>query len=178
MKISIFGTGYVGLVTGACLAELGNDVVCYDINERKIRLLKGGKIPIHEPELEGPCREEYRREKAQFSRWIRKKPCGKEKPFSLRSGLLKRRMEGRIFRMWKMPRGLSGKSFQICCCGHQEHRSCRHGQRIEKFIKEHCGEDFDVVSNPEFLRQGSAVFDFMNPERIIIGANSGKPQRR
>lgn len=177
MRISIFGTGYVGLVTGACLAELGNDVVCYDINERKIGLLKGGKIPIHEPELESLVAKNVGEGRLSFT-LDPKEAVGKKEAIFIAVGTPQKKNGGADLSYVENAARTIGKNLsKYAVVVTKSTVPVGTGQRIEKFIKEHCGEDFDVVSNPEFLRQGSAVFDFMNPERIIVGANSDKPQK-
>ncbi|MFA6097224.1 MAG: UDP-glucose/GDP-mannose dehydrogenase family protein [Candidatus Paceibacterota bacterium] len=177
MRISIFGTGYVGLVTGACLAELGNDVVCYDINEKKIGLLKSGKIPIHEPELESLVARNIGEGRLSFT-LDPKEAVRKRGAIFIAVGTPQKKNGGADLSYVENAARTIGKNLSgYAVIVTKSTVPVGTGQGIRKFIREHYEEDFDIVSNPEFLRQGSAVFDFMNPERIIVGASSDRSQK-
>jgi len=179
MNISIIGTGYVGLVTGTCFAELGNNVLCVDIDKEKIKQLKSGISPIYEPGLEELIRRNQREGRLNFSE-------------SMEEAVLKSKV---IFIAVGTPPKANGEANLV----YVESVS----RDIAKFMKEyrvivekstvpvHTGEwvkrtislynthkiEFDVVSNPEFLREGTAINDFMKPDRIVIGVESEKAKK-
>lgn len=177
MKITIFGTGYVGLVTGACLAEVGNDVFCVDIDQRKIALLNEGHIPIHEPGLEEVVVKNRESGRLTFSTDVAAgvahglfqflavgTPADEDGSADLKHVLAVADGIGEHMEAYKIvvlkstvPVGTSDRVRRAV----QERLSAR-GAKME----------FDVVSNPEFLKEGAAVEDFMRPDRIIIGTEN------
>ena len=174
MKITIIGTGYVGLVTGACLAELGNDVFCLDLDADKIALLNNGGIPIHEPGLAEVVARNRAAGRLQFSTDIAASvahgvlqfiavgtPPDEDGSADLQYVLAAARNIGRHMNAFKV---IVDKS--TVPVGTAE--------RVRAAILEEAGArgasvDFSVVSNPEFLKEGAAVEDFMRPDRIVIG---------
>ena len=173
-RICVLGTGYVGLVTGACFADLGNQVSCVDIDRAKIELLNKGLIPIYEPGLEELVRRNQKAGRLSFST-------------SYKSGI-----EGAdfIFVAVNTPSGAEGESDMtyvlqsaegIAVCLNKyaiivNKSTCPvgTGDRVAATIKRANEKaEFDVVSNPEFLREGRAVADFMQPDRIVLGATNG-----
>lgn len=172
MKITVVGTGYVGLVTGTCLAEMGNEVLCVDIDEEKIEQMHAGKVPIYEPHLEGIFQRNIAAGRLQFTT-------------SLSEGIDYANI---IFLALPTPEGEDG-SADLSYVLDVAKKIGKHitsykiivdkstvpvgtSEKVKKTIAEHAKTDFDVVSNPEFLREGFAVDDFLKPERIIIGASS------
>lgn len=172
MKITVVGTGYVGLVTGTCLAETGNDVLCIDIDEDKVKIMQEGKVPIYEPHLDLLFERNIRAGRLNFST-------------SLDEGL----EHGTIIMLaLPTPEDEDGSADLSYILGAAKDI----GQRISEYkvivdkstvpvgtadmvkdvIAKETDADFDVVSNPEFLREGFAVDDFLKPERIIIGSSS------
>jgi len=174
MKITIIGTGYVGLVTGTCLAEVGNSVVCVDIDKDKVLRMKEGILPIYEPHLKSLFDRNIKEERLLFTT-------------SLDEGLTHGDI---IFLALPTPEDKNGSvdlSYVLEVAN-------QIGQKIDKYkvivnkstvpigtaklvtetIKKHTNTDFDVVSNPEFLREGFAVSAFMKPDRIVIGSSSEK----
>ena len=172
MKITVVGTGYVGLVTGTCLAETGNDVLCIDIDEDKVKIMQEGKVPIYEPHLDLLFERNIRAGRLNFST-------------SLDEGL----EHGTIIMLaLPTPEDEDGSADLSYILGAAKDI----GQRISEYkvivdkstvpvgtadmvrdvITKETDADFDVVSNPEFLREGFAVDDFLKPERIIIGSSS------
>ncbi len=174
MKITVVGTGYVGLVTGTCFAETGNDVVCVDIDEAKIKKMLKGQIPIYEPNL-GEL----------FSHNI------KEGRLHLTTSLADGVKEAEIiFLALPTPPGEDGSADLSYVLGVAKELSglLEHytiivdkstvpvgtSERVRDYIAAHTKVPFDVVSNPEFLREGFAVSDFMKPDRVVIGTSSVK----
>src|SRR5260363_372821 len=151
MKITIIGTGYVGLVTGACFAELGNEVFCIDIDARKIELLNNGGLPVYEPGL-----------KALIARIFRRDGSASQ-PISPRALLMARFSSLR----WVRRRMKTVQPISIMCWPPHAGLAAR-------------GNDapFAVVSNPEFLKEGAAIEDFMRPDRIVLGCASGPEGQR
>ncbi len=172
MKITIIGTGYVGLVTGTCLAETGNDVVCVDINEEKVNKMKQGVVPIYEPQLDVLFHKNIKSQRLNFTTSLEEgldhgtivflalpTPEGQDGSADLSYVLDVAEKVGSHIKEYKV---IVGKS--TVPVGTAE--------RVRQTISAKTSTEFDVVSNPEFLREGFAVADFLKPERIIIGTKS------
>jgi len=179
MKVCVIGTGYVGLVSGVCLAEIGHDVICVDKDEAKISLLKEGKIPIYEEGLEELVKNNYESKKLVFdsntSYGIRESDivfiCVGTPP--LPSGKPNLAAIDDVARM--IGKSLNGYKIIL----NKSTVPIGSAKRIRKIIKENQDRgngnyEFDIVSNPEFLKEGEAVKDAFFPERIVIGSNSEK----
>ncbi|HET6263519.1 MAG TPA: UDP-glucose/GDP-mannose dehydrogenase family protein [Usitatibacter sp.] len=177
MKVSIIGTGYVGLVTGACLADVGNNVLCLDVDERKITRLKGGEIPIYEPGLKDIVRANlasgrlaFTVDPAESARYAKVQmiavgtPPGEDGSADLRYVLEAART---VARHMDGPRVIVDKSTVPVGTADKVRDAVAQtlAERGAKF-------PFHMVSNPEFLKEGAAVEDFMRPDRIVIGADS------
>lgn len=174
MKIAVVGTGYVGLVTGTCLAEMGNDVVCVDVNSSKVEQMKLGKIPIYEPDLDDIFKKNISANRLKFTTF-------------LSEGIRDVRV---IFLALPTPPGEDGSADLSYILGVSKElgKILSHyavivdkstvpvgtAQKVRVKIAENAKTNFDVVSNPEFLREGQAVADFMKPERVVIGSSSEK----
>ncbi|MDR5834551.1 UDP-glucose/GDP-mannose dehydrogenase family protein [Caballeronia sp. LZ034LL] len=178
MKVTIVGTGYVGLVTGACLAEIGNDVFCVDVDPRKIEILNNGGVPIHEPGLQEMLRRTRAAGRIQFSTDVKASvehgdiqfiavgtPPDEDGSADLQYVLAAARNIGKYSNGFKVIVDKStvpvGTALQV-------------GRVVAEELKARGldGSDkhgFSVVSNPEFLKEGAAVDDFMRPDRIVIG---------
>jgi UDPglucose 6-dehydrogenase len=172
MKISVIGTGYVGLVTGTCLAETGNDVLCIDINEDKVKQMQKGVVPIYEPHLDILFDRNIKANRLSFST-------------SLKEGLDHGEI---IFLALPTPEDEDGSANLSYVLGVAKEIGKKiknykvivdkstvpvgTSDRVRETIANETNIDFDVVSNPEFLREGFAVDDFLKPERIIIGSSS------
>src|SRR5450830_578909 len=174
MKITIIGTGYVGLVTGACLAELGNDVFCLDVDQRKIDMLNGGGIPIHEPGLEDVVARNRAAGRLHFSTDVAASvahgdvqfiavgtPPDEDGSADLQYVLAAARNIGLHMQGFKV---IVDKSTVPVGTADKVHAAVLAAQPGEKI-------GFSVVSNPEFLKEGAAVEDFMRPDRIVIGCD-------
>jgi UDPglucose 6-dehydrogenase len=177
MNIAVIGTGYVGLVTGGCLAQLGMNVICMDIDEKKIKKLKSGIVPIYEPGLEQIIRENLNSERLSFTTNIEEAVAHAKvifiavgtPPQQDDSADLKHVYQAAqdIARYMEDYKVIVNKSTVPIGTGHLVKTE------IEKILKERNKTfGFDVVSNPEFLREGTAVKDFLKPDRIVIGAES------
>ncbi len=182
MKITVIGSGYVGLVSGACLAELGNDVLCLDVDARKISLLQQGGVPIYEPGLEALIKSNVAAGRLRFTTDIEESvshglvqmiavgtPSGEDGSADLQYVLAAARNIGRSMTEYKVivdkstvPVGTANKVKQAV----QEELNKR-GLDPQSSI---LNPGFSVVSNPEFLKEGSAIEDFNRPDRIVIGA--------
>jgi len=179
MKIAVIGTGYVGLVTGTCFAETGVDVTCIDINAEKIKMLKDGIVPIYEPGLEVMIKRNIEKSRLNFTTEIRKgiegaevifiavgTPPGEDGSADLKhvktvATEIGRSISGYVVVVTKstVPVGTS--------------------EVVKKVIQKELNTrkkkvSFDMASNPEFLKEGSAIEDFLKPERIVIGTNTEK----
>jgi UDPglucose 6-dehydrogenase len=176
MHIGIIGTGYVGLVTGACFAEFGLSVTCVDKDEKKIAALKKGVVPFYEPGLEELVKRNFQQERLRFTTKIAK---------AVESSLV-------IFIAVGTPRRGDG-SADMKYVEEVAREIAKHmdgykvivtkstvpvgtGEKLREIISANLKEqtDFDIVSNPEFLREGSAIEDFMRPNRVVIGARSAQ----
>ena len=177
MKLTIIGTGYVGLVTGACFSEMGSHVTCVDIDEEKINNLKKGILPIYEPGLEQIVIQNFKEGTLEFSSNLAKAakdcslffiavgtPPGDDGSADLQYVLQVAQQIGQnitdyavIVDKSTVPVGTADRVRAVI------------EQELEK---RHMEIEFDVVSNPEFLKEGAAVNDFLKPDRIIVGADS------
>ena len=177
MKISIIGTGYVGLVSGTCFAETGNQVICVDIDEKKLQRLRDGKVPIYEPQLDVLFERNIRQGRLQFTNSLKEAveqtdliflalptPPGEDGSADLSYVLNVAKELGEIISEYKV---IVDKS--TVPVGTAE--------KVNAAIQENAKVDFDVVSNPEFLREGFAVEDFLKPDRVVIGTSSERAKK-
>ncbi len=177
MKITIFGSGYVGLVTGACFAEVGNDVLCVDIDQQKVDSLNNGVIPIHEPGLDEIVAENIRAGRLRFTSDMREgvgfglyqivavgTPPDEDGSADLRHVLSVAESIGTYMNEYRIVINKSTVPVGTADRVREKIRSVLAERKI--------AVDFDVVSNPEFLKEGDAVNDFMKPERIVIGVDN------
>ena len=175
MKVSVVGTGYVGLVSGACLANLGLDVVCADVDESKIKVLLDGGIPIYEPGLEEVVHRNVHAGRLSFTTDVGSATRNAEVVFlavgtpPLPDGSADMRFVFDAARIFSE----NHKGYQVIVT--KSTVPVGTGARIEEMLLEkHPRDSFAVVSNPEFLREGSAVSDFTNPDRIVVGCDDPK----
>ena len=183
MKITVVGTGYVGLVTGTCFAESGNEVVCIDINRDKVKKMQSGQIPIYEPGLETLFHRNIKANRLQFSTDLEKGvtfgeiiflalPTPEDEDGSADLSYVMD-VAGKIGEIIeKNPEA----SYKIIV--NKSTVPVGTADKVLALIREKTQKDFDVVSNPEFLREGFAVDDFMKPERVIIGTRSDKARQK
>ncbi len=176
MKITIIGTGYVGLVSGACLSEIGNDVLCLDLDHAKVDTLKAGKVPIYEPGLDELVKHNVASGRLRFTADVEDAvefgilqliavgtPPDDDGAADLRYVFEAARNIGRHMTTYKIVVGKSTVPVGTADCIRRVIRAELAARRIDV--------PFSIVSNPEFLKEGAAVDDFMKPDRIVIGAD-------
>jgi UDPglucose 6-dehydrogenase len=177
MKIAVIGTGYVGLVTGTCFAESGNNVICVDIVEEKINKLNKGELPIYEPELDTLVHRNIVEKRLRFTT-------------NLADGIKGAQV---VFMALPTPPGEDGSADLSYILGaardlapllknyavviNKSTVPVGTAEKVRAVIEKEGATNFDVVSNPEFLREGLAVNDFMNPDRVVIGTKSDKARK-
>jgi UDPglucose 6-dehydrogenase len=179
MRITIFGSGYVGLVTGACLADAGNQVVCVDVDRRKVEMLKAGEIPIHEPGLEAVVTRNAAAGRLTFTTDAREgvdhglfqliavgTPPDEDGSADLRYVLAVARTIGEHMSEYKV---VVTKSTVPVGTADKVQRAV-----AESLQARGAAVEFDMVSNPEFLKEGAAITDFMKPDRVVIGTSSAR----
>lgn len=179
MNISVIGTGYVGLVSGTCFAETGNDVICVDIDENKVERMRNGEVPIYEPGLETLFERNTRQGRLKFTTNLKEAVDHAEI----------------IFLALPTPPGADGSADLSFVLGVAEDMTALikdykvivnkstvpvgTGQAVEDVLKAKLDPElFDVVSNPEFLREGVAVDDFLRPDRVVVGTDSEKAREK
>jgi len=181
MKITIFGTGYVGLVTGACLADVGHDVMCMDVDENKINKLKNGQIPIYEPGLDNIVKHTVESGRLSFTTDAEEAvahgllqfiavgtPPDEDGSADLQYVTAVARSIGQYMNEYKV---IVDKSTVPVGTGEKVRAAAQ-----SELDKRSSDLKFDVVSNPEFLKEGAAINDFMKPDRIVVGTESEKAQ--
>jgi UDPglucose 6-dehydrogenase len=184
MKITIIGTGYVGLVTGACLAEIGHDVFCLDVDPRKIEILNSGGVPIHEPGLQEIIRRTQAAGRITFSTDVEASvahgdvqfiavgtPPDEDGSADLQYVLEAARNIGRTMAGFKV---IVDKSTVPVGTAQRVHAVVEE-ELARRGLSNDAQHRFSVVSNPEFLKEGAAVDDFMRPDRIVIGIDEDEP---
>lgn len=177
MKIAVVGTGYVGLVTGTCLAETGNDVICVDIDENKVNRMRNGEVPIYEPHLDVLFERNIKQGRLKFTTDLNEAvepaqvvflalptPPGEDGSADLSYILGVADNLGKIMKDYKV---LVDKS--TVPVGTAE--------KVTAAVAKHAKIEFDVVSNPEFLREGFAVDDFLKPDRVVVGTSSKRAEK-
>jgi len=174
MKIAIIGSGYVGLVTGACFAEVGHEVICVDNDERKIKALSNGKIPIYEPGLEQLVLRNVSAHRLQFSGSIEQGVDNSQVIFIAVPTPPQADGSVDLTYIERVAREIASVLKEYRVIVDKSTVPVKTGEKVADTIRRYnkVNVDFDVVSNPEFLREGCAVPDLMEPDRIVIGSNS------
>lgn len=176
MKLCIIGSGYVGLVSGACFAEVGHNVICVDNDQRKVDMLKAGKIPIYEPGLEELVTQNVAAKRLHFTASIEEGVDNSDVVFIAVPTPPQPDGSVDLSYIERVAREIAGvlKPGQYRVIVDKSTVPVKTGEKVADTIRRYNkqGADFDVVSNPEFLREGCAVPDLMKPDRIVIGGNS------
>ncbi len=171
MRVAMIGTGYVGLVSGVCFSEFGVDVVCVDRDEDKISRLNNGEVPIYEPGLEAMVESNEKAGRLTFTTDLKKAVHGADAVF-IAVGTPSRRGDGHadLSYVYGAAREIAAALNGYTVIVTKSTVPVGTGDEVERIIREARPDaDFDVVSNPEFLREGSAIEDFMRPDRVVIG---------
>ncbi len=177
MKIAVIGTGYVGLVAGACLADMGNDVICVDNNVEKLKSLEKGIIPIYEPGLEELVKVNCREKRLSFSSDIDNAVKVSKVCFIAVGTPQGEDGSADLQYVFEVAKQISKAMNDYKVIVDKSTVPVGTAEKVSQIIKENTKYSFDVVSNPEFLKQGNAVEDFFYPDRVIIGSNSDKATR-
>ena len=174
MDISIIGSGYVGLVTGACFADVGHNVICVDNDETKVKTLQAGRIPIYEPGLEQIIHRNVSAHRLRFSGSIREGVDNSQIVFIAVPTPPQPNGEVDLSFIEKVSREIADVLTDYRVIVDKSTVPVKTGERVAETIKRYNrrGAKFDVVSNPEFLREGCAIHDLMHPDRIVIGSQS------
>ena len=174
----MIGTGYVGLVTGACLADMGNEVICIDNDPDKIQKLKNGKIPIYEPGLEDLVKKNVQAKRLLFSGSIEEGVQFAQVIFIAVSTPPRPDGAADLSSIEKVARDVARCMDGYRVLVDKSTVPVKTGEKVAETVARFCkkGTDFDVVSNPEFLREGSAISDFLVPDRVVIGVSSKRAE--
>ncbi len=179
MKISCIGCGYVGLTISVCLAELGNDVICVDIDKKKIEDLNKGKVPIYEPGLEDMLKRNFKEKRISFATDIKIAIQNSDVIFIAVSTPPGKDHEADISFVKDVAKGIGTYMNGYKVIVNKSTVPVGTAQVVRDIIKENQikNVEFDVVSNPEFLREGEAINDFMMPDRVVIGTDSERAKK-
>jgi UDPglucose 6-dehydrogenase len=176
MKLCMIGTGYVGLVSGVCFSDLGNDVICVDKNEKKIKNLKKGIVPIYEPGLEELVLKNYKNKRLNFSTDLQNSIKKSDIIFICVGTPTKKNGSGAdLSQIYSVGNEISQSINKFKVIITKSTVPVMTGDELEKIISKKVNKKkFSVVSNPEFLREGEAIRDFIYPDRVVIGSNDKK----
>ncbi|MDC6482712.1 UDP-glucose/GDP-mannose dehydrogenase family protein [Candidatus Pelagibacter sp.] len=179
MKLCMIGTGYVGLVSGVCFSDLGNTVYCVDNNKNKIDLLNDGKVPIYEPGLEEILKKNYKEKRLIFTTDLKKAVLNSDIIFiCVGTPTLKNSDSADLKYVYNVVKQLKKIISKYKIIVTKSTVPVCTGDKIEKILGNLINKNLvDVVSNPEFLREGEAIRDFIHPDRVIIGTNSKKANK-
>ena len=177
MKLSIIGTGYVGLVTGTCFAEVGHHVICVDNDEAKVKMLQAGGIPIYEPDLEELVKKNVAAGRLKFT--ARTAEGVENSDVIFIAVPTPPQPDGSVDLSYieRVARDIASAMTSYKIVVDKSTVPVKTGEKVSETIKRYCTAkvEFDVVSNPEFLREGFAVGDLMHPDRVVIGTRSPRP---
>ena len=180
MKLVIVGTGYVGLVSGACFAEFGYETICIDKDAKRIQKLKLGKCPFYEPGMDNLLSKHLNETKLlSFSLSLSESIKDADLVF-ITVGTPSRRLndDADLSYVWSVADEIAKNIKKYCVVVTKSTVPVGTSKEIKKVISKSVPEDlFDVVSNPEFLREGSAIDDFMRPDRVVIGSENSKSEK-
>jgi len=173
MKLCMIGTGYVGLVSGVCFSDLGNDVICVDKDEKKINKLKQGIIPIYEPGLEELVLKNYKNKRLNFSTDLQNSVKKSDIIFICVGTPNKKNVSGAdLSQIYSVGKEISKSINKFKIIITKSTVPVMTGDELEKIISRKVNKNkFSIVSNPEFLREGEAIRDFIYPDRVVVGSN-------
>jgi len=179
MKLCMIGTGYVGLVSGVCFSDLGNDVICVDKDKNKIDLLEKGKIPIFEPGLSELVIKNFKNKRLTFSTNLKKSISNSDIIFiCVGTPTKKGGSSADLSQIYNVAKEISSSINKFKIIITKSTVPVTTGDEIEKIIaKKNSKKKFSIVSNPEFLREGEAIRDFTYPDRIVVGTNEKRSNR-
>ena len=177
MRMTVVGTGYVGLVVGACLAETGNEVTCVDVDEGKVRSLREGRLPIYEPGLDELVRRNAAQRRLTFETALVSAVRDSEVVFIAVGTPSDEDGSADVQHVLAAARDVGRAMAGYTVVALKSTVPVGTGRRVEAAMAEETAEPFSVVSNPEFLKQGSAVDDFLRPDRVVVGAEDDRAAR-
>ncbi len=179
MKLCMIGTGYVGLVSGVCFADLGNEVICVDKDTKKIDSLKKGKVPIYEPGLSELVLKNFKNKRLTFSSDLKNSVKKSDIIFiCVGTPTTRGRSSADLSQVYKVAKDLSLSINKFKIIITKSTVPVTTGDEIEKILlKRNTKKKFAVLSNPEFLREGEAIRDFIYPDRIVVGSNDKKSNK-
>ncbi len=177
MRMTVVGTGYVGLVVGACLAETGNEVTCVDVDESKIRSLQGGRLPIYEPGLGELVRRNTGKQRLTFDTTFAGAARDSEVVFIAVGTPSDEDGSADVQHVLAAARDVGRAMAGYTVVALKSTVPVGTARRVEEAIGEETTEPFSIVSNPEFLKQGSAVDDFLKPDRVVLGTADARAAR-
>ena len=179
MKLCMIGTGYVGLVSGVCFSDLGNDVICVDKDDNKINNLKNGKIPIYEPGLEELVQKNLKNKRLNFSTNLKESVKKSDIIFICVGTPTKRNSNSAdLSQVYSVGKEISKSINKFKIIITKSTVPVTTGDKLEKIISKKVNKKlFSVVSNPEFLREGEAIRDFIYPDRVVVGSNEEKSKK-
>ncbi len=172
MKIAVVGTGYVGLVAGTCFAETGNDVVCVDIDEAKVNMLKDGKSPIYEPGLSDLLKKNIKESRLNFTTDLKSAVHAAKVVFLAVGTPSSEDGSADLTAVMKVAEAIGANLNGEKIIVNKSTVPVGTAERVREAIASQSQHVFHVVSNPEFLKEGSAIEDFLKPDRVVIGTNS------
>ena len=177
MKLTIIGTGYVGLVSGTCFAEVGHHVICVDNDANKVKMLQGGGIPIYEPGLEEMVKKNVAAGRLKFTNSTAEGVQNSDVVFIAVPTPPQPDGSVDLSYIERVARDIAAAMTSYKIIVDKSTVPVKTGEKVAETIRRYCTAkvDFDVVSNPEFLREGFAVGDLMNPDRVVIGVASQRP---
>ena len=174
MKIAVIGTGYVGLVTGTCLAETGNEVICVDIDEEKVEKMRQGEVPIYEPHLDVLFERNIKANRLRFTTSLKEGLDHGDIIFLALPTPEDEDGSADLSYVLNVSEAIGKQIEQYKVIVDKSTVPVGTAERVREVIAKNADCDFDVVSNPEFLREGFAVDDFLKPERIVVGSSSDR----
>lgn len=172
MKLTVIGTGYVGLVVGVCFAEVGNDVICVDVDQRKIDMLNRGEIPIYEPGLKEMLERVVRQGRLSFSMDTKAAVEQSKVVFIAVGTPPDEDGSADLQHVLAAAREVAGAMKDYTVVVDKSTVPVGTADKVRAAMKEVTDLEFDVVSNPEFLKEGAAINDFLKPDRVVVGADS------